>query len=181
MNKVYKTSRSVGKTPESDECLTPRYAVKPIIKYIPKNSIIWAPFDLKSSAFVRVLKRKGFKVVHSHISEGKDFFKYKPKKWDMIISNPPWSKKDSIIERCYKLGKPWCLLLPITVLQGRRTLLFKKYGAEAMVFDTRIPFYTRGNLDKLSNKNRDASIYLCHNFLPKSLIFKQLKFKQQKY
>ena len=34
LNKGYLTS---GRTKESDECLTPRYAVQPIIKYIKSN------------------------------------------------------------------------------------------------------------------------------------------------
>ena len=29
----------------NDECYTPHYAVKPILKYIPKDAIVWCPFD----------------------------------------------------------------------------------------------------------------------------------------
>ena len=41
---------SAGK---NDECLTPDYGVKPIIKYIPKNAVVWCPFDTKESEFVK--------------------------------------------------------------------------------------------------------------------------------
>ena len=29
----------------NDESYTPDYGVKPILKYIPKDAIVWCPFD----------------------------------------------------------------------------------------------------------------------------------------
>ena len=60
---------------KNDECHTLPYAVKPILKYIPDEWIIWCPFDNEKSEFVRQFRNKGNKVIHSHISEGKDFYK----------------------------------------------------------------------------------------------------------
>ena len=37
----------------NDECYTPHYAVKPILKYIPKDAIVWCPFDTDKSEFVK--------------------------------------------------------------------------------------------------------------------------------
>ena len=37
----------------NDECYTPHYAVKPILKYIPKDAIVWCPFDTEESEFVK--------------------------------------------------------------------------------------------------------------------------------
>ena len=34
----------------NDECYTPDYGVKPILKYIPDGDIVWCPFDTKESA-----------------------------------------------------------------------------------------------------------------------------------
>ena len=51
----------------NDECMTPRYGVLPIVKYLPKDKIIWCPFDKEDSEFVKVLTEKGYKVVYSHI------------------------------------------------------------------------------------------------------------------
>lgn len=42
---------------------------------------------------------------------------------DWIISNPPYSNKDEIIERCIEIGKPTILLLPIESLGGLRLFL----------------------------------------------------------
>ena len=69
--------------------IPPLYAVDPILKYIPKDKIIWCPFDEEWSAFYRRLKEEGYNVVRSSLKDGQDFFTYEPNKWDMIVSNPP--------------------------------------------------------------------------------------------
>lgn len=61
---------SAGK---NDECYTPEYGVKPIIKYIPKNWVVWCPFDKEDSQFVKLIKENGNKVIYSHIDNGQDF------------------------------------------------------------------------------------------------------------
>lgn len=50
------------RTAEADEKYTPYYAVDPIIKYIPKKSVIWLPFDKEWSAFYQTKKRQSRKV-----------------------------------------------------------------------------------------------------------------------
>ena len=65
----------------SDEVYTPKYAIQPLIKYLKlfnTNAIIWCPFDMEYSNYVKVLSEEGFKVIHSHIDEGKNFFFYEP-------------------------------------------------------------------------------------------------------
>ena len=39
-----------------DECYTPDYVVEAIVPFIPKDKIIWCPFDKECSPFVRVLQ-----------------------------------------------------------------------------------------------------------------------------
>src|SRR5699024_2308619 len=46
---------------KSDEKYTPRYAVLPIIKYLPRKAVIWCPFDTENSEFVIALKEAGHK------------------------------------------------------------------------------------------------------------------------
>lgn len=43
-NKGYLTAKT---DKASDEVYTPEYAVKPILKYIKPNQVIWCPFDKK--------------------------------------------------------------------------------------------------------------------------------------
>ena len=44
---------------KNDEFYTPKYAIRPIMKYIPKNSKIWCPFDTEDSNYVKLLKEAG--------------------------------------------------------------------------------------------------------------------------
>ena len=78
----------------NDESYTPDYGVKPILKYIPKDAIVWCPFDTEESEFVKQIGEQN-EVIHSHIEDGCDFLTYEPEfhKWDVIVSNPPFTNK----------------------------------------------------------------------------------------
>ena len=172
LNKAY---LNAGHNSASDECMTPYYAVDPLVKYIPKGKKIWCPFDKAWSAFVQILKKDNI-VLYSHIDEGQDFFNYQPDDFDLIISNPPFSVKDQVLERCYTLGKPFALLLPVNSIQGKkRVKMFQAYGLELLIFDTRINYHTRGNSERTAKANHFGSAYLCRGILPKPIIFESLE------
>ena len=100
----------------NDECYTPKYAVLPILKYIPNESVVWCPFDTEESEFVKEIS-KANKVIFSHINNGQDFYNYEPKeKWDIIISNPPFTNKRKIFERALSFNKPFALIMSNTWL-----------------------------------------------------------------
>jgi hypothetical protein len=51
--------------------------------------------------------------------------------YDIMICNPPFSIKSSFLECAYKVGKFFCMLLPLdTLMSGQRMALFKTYGVE---------------------------------------------------
>lgn len=95
-----------------DSLFSPFYVVDHIIKYLPQKTKIWCPFDIEEwSAFSIRLKECGFDVISTHIDKGQDFFKYEPDEWDIIVSNPPFSLKDKVLERLYSFNKPFAILL----------------------------------------------------------------------
>lgn len=163
---------------ESDEYYTPIYAIKPILKYIPNNSIIWCPFDKEDSRFVKVFREAGFKVIATHIDNGENFFYFQPEKYDVIISNPPFSIKDSILKRLAELNKPYAIILPIPTLQGEKRFEYIK-DCQALIFDKRINYYKDLNDRKSTKQVPFGSMYLCKNFLPKDLIFEELKDRKE--
>lgn len=59
----------------NDECYTPAYGVIPILKYIPKNWVVWCPFDTEDSEYVKLIRANGNKVIATHIWNGEDFYK----------------------------------------------------------------------------------------------------------
>ena len=102
------------RTEKGDEVYTPFYAVEPLLKYISKDKTIWMPFDEEWSAFYQLFSEHGYNIIRSSLKDGKDFFQYEPKEhYDVIISNPPFSKKDLILKRLNDLHKPFAILLPV--------------------------------------------------------------------
>lgn len=181
INKGYLTA---GRGYESDECLTPRYAVTPIIKYLEDRdySNILCPFDKDDSFYVRELKFLGFNVTNSHL-ETMDFFNITDfSNIDCIVSNPPFSIKDKVLKRLYEVEKPFAILLPQNSLQAiGRVNLFMEYGLEYLGFDKRINFYTNGDMTKWRKGNHFASGYFCKDVLPEKLIFEKLIEIQEPY
>lgn len=174
LNKGYLTAKT---DKASDEVFTPDYAVKPILKYINKDAVVWCPFDTEQSEYVKLISEKGNKVIYSHIDEGKNFFKYEPEEhYDYIISNPPFSIKDEILQRLDELGKPYALLLPIPSLQGQKRFKYIK-NCQALIFDKRINYFTDISKKNIQKGVSFGSFYLCKNFLPKDLIFEELDVK----
>lgn len=162
----------------SDEYYTPAYAVKPIIKYLGDISkTIWCPFDTQGSEYVKLLREAGHTVIATNIDEGKNFFFYEPEEhYDCIISNPPFSCKDAILARLAEIGKLYAILLPLPTLQGQGRFE-DLVGAQALVFDKRINFYTDLAHTSMAKGVSFASIYICKDFLPKDLIFERLEGK----
>lgn len=111
----------------NDELYTPEYAIIPLLQYLPKNAVIWECTDYGESNITKVLLNAGYKVINTHLSNF-DFLKDKPNfDFDIICTNPPYSIKDKFIKKCYEYNKPFCLLLPITALEGKeRSLLYQK-------------------------------------------------------
>lgn len=162
---------------KNDECYTLGYAVKPIVKYIPKKWVVWCPFDTPESEFVRQIKANGNKVIRSHISEGKDFYTYQPDKhWDCIVSNPPFTNKREIFERALSFNKPFALIMSNTWLNDSAPKqLFRDKELQLLMFDSRMRFMNNGVID---DKITFSSSYYCYKFLPKQIIMEELDIKQ---
>jgi len=150
----------------NDECYTPEYGVIPIVQYIPKGSIVWCPFDKPESQFVKNIEN----CVYSHIDYGQDFYNYEPEKWDIIISNPPFTNKRKIFERALSFKKPFALLMSNTWLNDAAPKqLFKDNDLQLLMFDKRIEYIGKEERE-VKKKITFSSSYFCYNFLPKQII-----------
>jgi len=100
-----------------DELYTPTATLIPLMPYLPEG-IIWeaAPGDLR---LVKQLEASGRTVAW----ERQDYFEWQPDEWDLMVTNPPFSKKASWLRRANELAKPFALLLPVTALGSRECQL----------------------------------------------------------
>ena len=149
------------------------WGVYPILKYIPKDWVVWCPFDTEESNFVKLISKQN-KVIYSHILEGKDFYNYEPTEhWDCIISNPPFTNKRKIFERALSFNKPFALIMSNTWLNDSAPKqIFKEKDLQLLMFEERMKFVNNGKVD---NKITFSSSYYCWNFLPKQIIMDSLK------
>lgn len=151
---------SAGK---NDECWTERYAVEPLLKYLEpfRDKIIWCPFDTEESEFVKVFKEHGYNVVYSHIWNRQDYFTYEPEKWDILISNPPFTNKKAIFERALSFKKPFALIMTLAWLNDAGPAdVFKNHQLQLLMFRDRMKF--KNGAQKINFK----SAYFCVDFLP---------------
>jgi hypothetical protein len=157
------------KRPKFDHFDTPDYAVSPLLPFIKKEWTIWEPTDTTGkSRITAVLRKHGCNV----ISTGRKKFNFLTGKpdfdFDCIVTNPPYSTKDKFIERCYKLNKPWAMLMPLTVLEGiNRGQMFREHGVQLLVLDKRVGFTGESTWFNTS--------WFCHFLLPEQLMFSSLE------
>lgn len=158
----------VGSFNEKDEYYTPRILVEPIVKYLKPNSTVWCPFDTEDSEFVKVLTENGHNVIYSHIWLGQDFFEIEcDRPYDYIISNPPFTRKLEVLDRLYKLGKPFAMILGLPILNYQEVgEFFLDKELQLLIVDKKVSF--DGNTASFNNS------YFCYKVLPKDIIFHHL-------
>lgn len=133
---------------------------------VEPNDIICCPFDSQSSLFVKKAKSLGHEVIYGIT----DFLKNDTYKFDRLVTNPPFSIKDKVIEQVYKYKKPSVLILPLDSLGGvkRHSMYYKK---EPFVY---IPTRRISYFDESWNKRPGAafhSILLGFNFNSTGLLW----------
>tara|TARA_Y100001938_G_C8040536_1_gene405929 strand:+ start:28 stop:534 length:507 start_codon:yes stop_codon:yes gene_type:complete len=95
-----------------DDYMTPKKSWEDILNYIPKDKVIWEAFygDGESGEF---MKQLGLNVIHEPI----DFFENDL--GDIIISNPPFSKKKEVFTRLKELDKPFIMICPSSCINTK--------------------------------------------------------------
>lgn len=150
---------------------------------IPMDKIIWCPFDLPTSNFVTVFKNNGYKVISSHIFQGKDFYHYQPKKWDIIISNPPFRNKHNLLKRLLEFDKPWALIFGIQALNSEKFCDFlQKFKRVQYIHLKRRMCFTKDHLNyDVLNLQRPsfASMWIANDMFDKDIqVWKGVDYKK---
>lgn len=160
----------------NDEFYTPLYAIKPILEFIPPSVKVWCPFDTEQSLFVKELSKTN-EVVYSSLLNGQNFFEIEvPENTKYIISNPPYSLKTEVLERLFEFNIPFAMLLGVVGLfeSKKRFEMFRDNEFEIMYFNKRVAYFKDYNEQKPSLNPPFSSVYICHNMLPKKIMFKEI-------
>jgi hypothetical protein len=160
----------------NDEFYTPNYAVKPLLKYIEPELLVWCPFDTEESLIVKMLREHGNNVIATHLSKGDDFFAIQ-KECDCIISNPPYSIKGKVFERLFSLNKPFAMLVGVVGLfeSQQRFSMFAKNDFEIMWMNKRIAYFKSYTEQKPSLNPPFSSVWITSKILPKQNIFEVIE------
>ena len=158
----------------SDEFFTPKYALKPLLPFLKKNWTIWECAWGKG-ALATHLREEGFEVIGESY---KDFlnedFGLDTRGFDVIVTNPPYSKKDEFLKRAFDIGKPFALLMANTWLNDRAPMqLFEERGLQLLLLDRRTEFIQPDR--EVSGKITFSSSYFCCDFLPRDIIIKRIE------
>lgn len=154
-----------------DNFQTPPSALDPLWAHIPAGARVWEPACGQGN-LASAFEQRGHPVVASDILTGQDFLTWEPAAWDVLITNPPYSIKDRWIGRCYELGKPFALLLPLTAMEGqRRQALYRRHGVQLILMPKRVNFQTPN--DRGSSAWFATAWFLGGFDLPSDLLFWQ--------
>ena len=147
-----------------DDYMTPSSAWENIKQYIPNDTVIWEPFygDGKSGEYLRDL---GFNVIH----DKDDFFENN--KGDIIISNPPFTKKKEILERIKELDKPFILLMPQNTLNNNYIRELFSGDIQIIIPRRRIQFLKNGEDGHPKKCNFDCFYYCYKIGLDHDIVF----------
>lgn len=126
----------------ADDFQTPEQALEVLYPFLNKEWIIWECAEGRGN-LTRAFTGKGWSVCGSDILLGKDFLSWQPNQFDVVITNPPYSLKEKFLERCYSLGKPFALLMPLTALESeKRQKMFREHGIQLIIPNKRYNFET---------------------------------------
>lgn len=146
---------------KDDDYETPLSAWRSLAEVVPKDGVVWDPF-YGSGASGEHLRSLGFKVIH----QKEDFFSVD--RGDLILTNPPFSKKKEVLTRLKELGKPFAVLLPASVL-GTKMLRSLFPDIQLLIPNGRISFVKNGEQTK---SVWFASFWYCWKLrLPKDILF----------
>lgn len=171
---------NITKNYYSDEWFTSRETVEFMYRLLNINSeererntiTIMCPYDSKDSEFVKYGLDRGYKVIY-----GIQDFLEKDYDYDYLITNPPFSIKDDVIEKCIKDGKRSCLVLPISSLSGvRRHSIFKENDIKLNVFipTRRVNYF---NLD--GTKKKESNFESIFMILDKDIKENKIKYEYE--
>lgn len=120
-----------------------------ISKFVPHKKVISMPFYSPHSKCNELL---GKHIDNKIIYKNEDFFEFD--RGDIVVDNPPFSKKKKIILKLVERNKPFMLIVPISTIAYNYAKVLKKH-LQLLIFKSR-PKYIKCNTKtgKLNTNNK---------------------------
>lgn len=135
-NRMIRKART-GTSKSRNDYTTPAHALDILLPYLPTGKVIWEA-AWGTGQLAGHLSKAGYHVVGNR---DMNFLRQTPNKWDIIVTNPPYSQKDEFLQRAYVLGRPFALLLPLTALEGKaRHQMYRRHGISVIIPDKYINY-----------------------------------------
>lgn len=118
--KNFSCNNVLGKRKKSDFYETPYSITRQLLEKIRLYGKVLEP-ACGSGAIVKELnnyKKDKIKIISYDINTGKDFLK-ETKRYDFVITNPPYSLSDKFIDKALELANDIYFLLPLNYLHGK--------------------------------------------------------------
>lgn len=148
-----------------DELYTPAEVTKALIKHLPSSfKTVWCPCDTSDSNIIKELEGSGYKVISSHIKDGKDFLEWEPSEdYDCIITNPPYSCYAEDTEVLTKRG--WINIKEVTTDDEVLSLDYNNNNVSWDGVERTIKRFVNEKLINFKNKNMDLLVTKDHRML----------------
>ena len=153
-----------------DDYATPKHAWEDIKQFIPKDKLIWEAFygDGTSGKHLTDLD---FNVIH----EDRDFFTDPPDKYDLIVSNPPFSDAKNVMNQLLIYDKPFILIMPSSKINTSYFRAWKDKNIQIIIPRKRIHFIKLVDGEVVENQKNACNFdcfYYCYKMeLPKDIIW----------
>jgi hypothetical protein len=156
-----------------DRCMTPGYALDPLLPFLRPDALVWEPAAGTGNIVQALAPRRvvGSDLHGDYAKPPRNFFDWQPPAFDVLVTNPPYSIKFDWLERCYDLGKPFALLVPVETIGAKSAqVLMERRGAELLLLNRRVNF-------QMPNKGWSGSsaqfpvLWLCWKLLPASIVY----------
>jgi hypothetical protein len=186
--KTYKNMNS-DNNGQANECYTRLIEAEKLINFLEeykelKSKVIWCPFDEDSSNIVIALKKAGYIVINSHINTGTNFLTYEPDfNFDIMVSNPPFSKRTKFFNKINSYNKPYIMLQPIMYFNNNSMIreLIKDSNRYRFLCPLNRMGFIIANGKEITEKEKTTSFYcfwLCKDLFLDKNVFIELTEKQ---
>ena len=139
-----------------DDFFTKEKEWEQIAPYIPKNKIVSMPFY---SPYSKCNVLLGKHIDNKIIYRNEDFFKNDI--GDIVVDNPPFSKKKEIINKLVERNKPFMLIVPISTISYNYTKKLKEH-LQLLIFKKRPRFIKcDAKTGKLKDDNKSPAFDSC--------------------